>query len=103
MKQCTGTDGGLRPTPRALPVLAAIGEKARMLALAALGTNEAVRPAGVLQRLLPRRLRAVPLDELAQVHTLSKLDLVLGHHWCSIGGLATLYAPGESSNSEPAN
>jgi len=49
------------------------------------------------------RLCVVLLDEISQAHTLSKLDLVLRHRLCSIDGLATLYAPGESSDGKPAN
>ena len=54
------------------------------------------------QRLPALRPGPVVADvELAQGHTLLKLDLVLGHRWRSVGGLADQCAPGAGSDGEP--
>jgi hypothetical protein len=60
-----------------------------MLPSAALGADEAVRPARLLQRLLALGFGAVTLDEFVQRHAVLKLDRVLGHRRRSAGGLAT--------------
>ncbi len=51
---------------------------------------EAEKPFGlqVIQDLFALRLGSVPFDELAQGHTVLKLDLVLGHRWRTASGLS---------------
>jgi len=60
------------------------------------------RPAGAIALgLLALHFGSVALDEPAQGHTVLKLDLVLTHHWRSVGGHANQCAPGPGSGGEP--
>jgi hypothetical protein len=84
-----GADRAPAATARTVPVAVPVSQEARVVASVALGADEAVRPAHMLQQSFALRFRAVAIAQRIQGHALFQVDRVLGHRRHYPGGLAT--------------